>query len=86
MNLTHFQHRILQEMPDLYFGQDRNDYRASVLNWAKEQGCPAHEALYCADIKWNSREVERLLVEIEEGSIEAMRRGVEMLLKDRYIV
>ncbi len=86
MNLTHSQRRVLQEMPDLSFGQDQTDYVMQCMSWAREQGHSSVEVMELAKAKWRSWEVERLIVEIEEGSQAALQRAVLMLLKDRYIV
>lgn len=86
MFLTHAEQRILQEMPDLSFGEDQSDYVKKCMSWAREQGHSSVEVMSLAKAKWKSWEIERLIVEIEEGSQAALQRAVLMLLKDRYIV
>ena len=86
MFLTHAEQRILQEMPDLSFGEDQSDYVKKCMSWAREQGHSSVEVMSLAKAKWTSWEIERLIVEIEEGSLAALQRAVLMLLKDRYIV
>ena len=68
MNLTHSQQRMLAEMPDLAFGQDEPSYCRAVMSWAREVGYPTIEALQLAKARWKSWEVERLILEIEDGS------------------
>ncbi len=86
MNLTHSQRRILQEMPDLSFGQDQNEYVRSCMSWARDQGHSSVEVMELAKAKWKSWEVERLLIEVEKGSVPALQRAVAMLLRDRYVL
>ena len=76
--------RTLAVMPDLAFGEDRSDYIRRCIAWAEEQCVPRIEAMHCARIKWDRWEVERLIVEIEEGSSAALQRGVIRLLKRAY--
>lgn len=85
MNLTHSQRTILEQMPDLSFGEDRNDYVKKCMSWAREAGYNSVEAMELAKVKWQAWEVERLIVNIEEGSVPALQTAVVMLLRDRYI-
>lgn len=85
MDLTTFQHHILRDMPGPSFGQDKADYCRSVIAWAQEQGCPMHEAIRCAEFKWQSWEIERLIADIEAGSEAALRAGVLKLLKEKLV-
>ena len=87
MFLTHAEQRILQEMPDLSFGEDQSDYVKKCMSWAREQGHSSVEVMGLAKAKWKSWQVERLIIDIEEnGDAAALRDAVVMLLKDRYIV
>jgi len=38
------------------------------MSWAREVGYPTIEALQLAKARWKSWEVERLILEIEDGS------------------
>lgn len=86
MNLTHSQRCILQEMPDLSFGEDQTDYVKKCMSWAREQGHSSVEVMDLAKAKWKSWEIERLLIEIEDGSQAALKAAVAMLLRDRYVI
>lgn len=85
MDLTHTQRRILQEMPDLSFGQVREDYIKHCMSWARDVGHSSLEVMGLAKIKWQSWEVEHLLSEVEQGDHGALQKAVIMLLKDRYL-
>lgn len=78
--------RTLSEMPDMEFGEDKIDYVRRVIAWGAEQGIGAVECSRCANMKWKSWEVERIITEIEDGNLNAIGDAVVMLLKDRYIV
>lgn len=86
MNLTHSEQRILETMPKMSFGEDKNDYVKKCMSWAREEGHSSVEVMGLAKANWKSWEVERLIIEIEEGSVQALQAGVIMLLKDRYLV
>lgn len=86
MDLPHSYQLTLATMPDLSFGEDQNAYTKKVTDWARGRDIATVEAIRCAKIKWKAWEVERLILEIEEGSTDAAKKALVMLLKETYIV
>ena len=85
MDLPTSYNQTLSMMPDLAFGEDRNAFTKRVIDWGRENDIGTIECLRCATIKWEAWEIERLIIEIEDGEPEALKKAVIRLLKDRYI-
>ncbi len=85
MDLPQSYRQTLAMMPDLAFGEDRNAFTKKVIDWGRDNGVGTIECLRCAAIKWEEWEVQRLIIEIENGSTDALKTAVLRLLKDRYL-
>ena len=76
---------MYQALPDLAYGEDKNDYIRRCMQWAHGNGEPQLATIELASVKWQAWEIERLIIEIEEGSQDALRSAVVMLLKRNYL-
>lgn len=85
MLLTYPQRRLLEQMPDLSFGEDKSSYVKKCVEWAQSEGHNTSEVSGLARMKWKSWEVERLITNIEEGNQSALQEAVILLLKDLYV-
>lgn len=85
MKLTYLEHSVFNALPDPALGEDRADYCRRCLKLPVE-GAPAALVFDMARTKWDQAEIDRLIVQIEGGDDAALRKGLIMLLKDRYKV
>jgi hypothetical protein len=86
MNMHSSQQQLIRDLPDVSIGYHKNDYIREAVAWAVGEGYPQMQAVEAARIKWQSWEVGYLILDILDGDAQALRDGVVMLLKDRYIV